>query len=369
MNNIIRKIIHIDMDAFYASVEQRDNPDFKGKAVIVGGISGRGVVCAASYEARKFGVRSAMSMKIARGKCPNGIYLNPRMAKYKEVSRQIREIFLEYSDLVEPLSLDEAYIDVTENKKTIPLASRIAREIKDRIMRQTGLVASAGAGPNKFIAKLASDYDKPDGLVVIPPEKVKSFISNMDVGRIPGVGPSTKKKLAEMGISKIKDLVECPLAKLVVRLGKTGSFLSGLSRGEDSRQVNPNREAKSVGEETTFERDLLYKEEIIPVIKSLALQVEKRLEKNELMGKTITLKVKYYDFKMITRSKTLPDHVWCCKDILSAVNSLVPKTEIGTRRVRLVGVTVSNFYYLSYPIQMTLFSASPLTHYWVNRRS
>ncbi len=351
----VRKIIHVDMDAFYASVEQLDNPSLRNKEVVVGGTSARGVVCAASYEARKFGVRSAMAIKIAKEKCPKASFIQPRMERYKEISRQIRKIFLDYTPLVEPLSLDEAYLDVTKNRKSIPYATTIAKEIKERIRSEIGLTASAGVGPNKFIAKLASEYDKPDGLVIVPPEKVSRFIAPLDVQRIPGVGPATQKKLAGMKIQKIKDLLDFPMENLVDRLGKAGSFFYQIARGDDDRPVNPDREVKSIGEETTFERDLLQKEQIIPILEQLALQVEKRLAKLDLKGKTVTLKVKYGDFKVHTRSRTMGEYIRNHADIISTVHLLIPKTEMGKRPVRLVGITVSNFYRPSRPEQLTLF--------------
>ncbi|MBI5185527.1 MAG: DNA polymerase IV [Nitrospinae bacterium] len=350
-----RKIIHMDMDAFYASVEQLDKPSLGKKPVIVGGITGRGVVCAASYEARKFGVRSAMPMKIAREKCPHGVYLEPRMGRYKEISNMIMEILQEYTDLIEPLSLDEAYLDVTENKKGLPYASIVAREAKKKIRQETGLTASAGAGPSKFIAKLASDHDKPDGIVVVPPEKVWSFISGMEVGKIPGVGLATESRLREMGIFKIKDLAEYPVEKLHDRLGKHGLFLSGLARGVDERPVYSHREIKSIGEETTFDRDLLLKEEIVPILSDLAGEVERRLIKNGKKGRTVTLKVKTGDFRNSTRSRTLPDPVFQRSELLSIVNGLIPKTSIGRERVRLVGITVSNFFKPAAYEQLRLF--------------
>jgi len=343
------------MDAFYASVEQMDNPALKNRAVIVGGLSARGVVCAASYEARKFGVRSAMSTLMAREKCPDGVYLRPRMERYAEISEKIMGILLEYSDLVEPLSLDEAYLDVTTNKKGVPLASTIAKEIKHRIRKEIGLTASAGAGPNKFIAKLASDFDKPDGLVVVPPEKAWNFIAGMGVNRIPGVGPATEKRLREMGIAKIKDLAAYPLEKLLDRFGKTGAYLSRVALGEDERPVQSDRESKSIGEETTFEQDLLLERDILPILEELAFQVERRLFNSGLQGRTITLKVKTARFKIATRSKTGKDYLCRYDDIMAVARELVPKTVIGRERVRLVGISVSNFFRPPVYEQMRLF--------------
>lgn len=353
-----RKIIHIDMDAFYASVEQRDNPELKGKAVIVGWNSPRGVVCAASYEARESGVHSAMAMAVARKLCPRGIYINPRIKLYSEVSRQIRAIFDEYTDLVEPLSLDEAFLDVTENRKGIPYASTAAREIKERIKAKLGLTASAGVGPNKFIAKIASDMDKPDGLVVVTPDQVEDFLRDLPVGKIHGVGAVTEERLKQLGIRTIGQLACSSLTTLKAEFGKIGAALHSLGRGIDYRPVNPEREHKSIGQETTFEQDLVDRAEVREHLRKLAGDVEGRLRGHDLKGRTVTIKVKYHDFTLNTRSHTLPHYVDDRESILAEAVSLSRKTEIGRRPVRLVGISISNLSENPVYEQLALFTAT-----------
>jgi DNA polymerase-4 len=341
-SEIERKIIHIDMDAFYASVEQRDDPGLKGKAVIVGWNSPRGVVCAASYEARGSGVRSAMAMVKARELCPRGVFINPRMERYSEVSRQINACFKEYTDLVEPLSLDEAFLDVTDNKKGIPYASTIARELKERIKGDLGLTASAGVAPNKFIAKIASDMEKPDGLVVVTPEQVEGFLRDLPVGAIHGVGSVTEGRLRQLGIHTIGQLARMPAAGLEAEFGKMGAMLHELANGRDRRPVDPDREHKSIGHETTFERDLVDEEEILAHLRKLAGDVETRLGSCGMRGRTVTLKVKYHDFTLNTRSRTLPLYIEDRESIMADVLPLIRKTDIGSRPVRLVGISISN---------------------------
>ncbi|MGM0530843.1 MAG: DNA polymerase IV, partial [Bacteroidota bacterium] len=284
------------MDAFYASIEQRDNPELKGKPVAVGKGSERGVVSAASYEARKYGIHSAMSSKIARQKCPGLIFVPGRMDVYKAVSGEFMEIFFDYTDLVEPLSLDEAYLDVTKNKKNIQSATRIAKEIKERIYEETGLTASAGVSINKFLAKIASDYDKPDGLYVIRPEEAEKFIEALPVEKFHGVGSVTAEKMHHLGIHTGADLKQKPLTWLNKYFGKVGLHYYNISRAIDDREVNPERIRKSVGTERTFEKDLQTRFEIITALYHIEKELMRRMERSGSFGKTLTLKVKFSDF-------------------------------------------------------------------------
>ncbi|MCM2323847.1 MAG: DNA polymerase IV [Oligoflexia bacterium] len=361
----MRKIIHIDMDAFFASVEQRDRPELIGKPVVVGGDpEGRGVVAAASYEARRFGIRSAISAAKAKRLCPNAVFLRPDFAKYSKVSRQIREIFLSVTPLVEPLSLDEAYLDVTENLLHEPLASKIALQLKERIRRETGLTASAGVAPNKFVAKVASDFRKPDGLVVVPPEKVLEFVAKLPVGKLWGVGPVTEKKLQSMGIWTAADLRVRSPVELEAALGSFGGFLHGLARGEDSRPVEPERESKSCGAERTFERDLLELDELVAILRELVEEVAEWLQKAERPGRTITLKLRYADFRTITRSRTLEARTHDPLRILAAAEKLLREnTDAGTVPARLIGVSVSGLLSGEEPEQLWLRFPPPWDHF------
>lgn len=339
----MRKIIHVDMDAFYASIEQRDRPEWKGKPLVVGGDpEGRGVVASASYEARKFGVRSAMSSSQAKRLCPRAIFVYPDFTRYVEASRKIREIFLSVTPLVEPLSLDEAYLDVTENLLDEPLASRIARHIKDRIKTKLRLTASAGVGPNKFIAKVASDLKKPDGLVVIPPNHVAAFVEKLPVEKLWGVGPATTEKLHSAGLKTTADIRSKTEAQMVALLGSFGSFLHGLAHGEDSRPVEPEREPKSSGSERTFERDILDLWALESKLQELSEEVATELRKIGRPGRTVTLKLRYSDFETITRSKTITQFLDSPESIARiAIALLRGNTEAGSRPVRLIGVSVS----------------------------
>ncbi|HET6992741.1 MAG TPA: DNA polymerase IV, partial [Bacteroidia bacterium] len=304
-----RKIIHIDMDAFYASVEQRDFPELRGKPVIVGSSEGRGVVMTASYEARKSGVHSAMPGKEAKRRCPDGIFVPPRFSVYKEVSQHIREIFHRYTDLVEPLSLDEAYLDVTENKLQIASAIEIAKAIKDAIRNETQLTASAGVSVNKFVAKVASGMQKPDGLTFIHPEKIEAFMEQLPVEKFHGIGKVTAEKMNKSGLFTGADLKKLSLEELVKQYGKPGRFYYNIVRGIDDRPVESERETKSVSAEDTFSEDTLDIEKMEAELDKLSAIVFRRLEKYELFGRTVTLKVKYHDFKIISRSKTFPERV------------------------------------------------------------
>lgn len=337
-----RKIVHIDMDAFFASVEQRDNPDLRSRPVAVGGSQQRGVVAAASYEARKFGVRSAMASVTAIRKCPDLIFVKPRFEIYRSVSQQIHAIFSSYTSLIEPLSLDEAYLDVTDNIPGIPLASDVAAKIRHRIFQETRLTASAGISYNKFLAKMASGQRKPNGQFVIPPERGEAFVATLPVEKFHGVGPATAEKMKRLGIHNGADLKEQSLAFLQQNFGKSGHYFYEIARGIDQRQVQPNRVRKSIGAENTFQVDLVdldkAKAALVPVIE----KVVSYCERNGIRGKTVTLKVKYEDFEQITRSRSLPASVDDVEQIklhaFSLLESLFP-TEKG---VRLLGVTLSS---------------------------
>ena len=338
-----RKIIHVDMDAFYASVEQRDQPEYRGKPVVVGGSpQGRGVVAAASYEARKFGIHSAMPASRAVQLCPNAVFLKPRFDVYKEVSNQIREIFFEYTDLVEPLSLDEAYLDVTVNHKNNPSATLIAREIKKRIREATELTASAGVAGNKFLAKIASDPDKPDGLSIITPEEAEEFIEELPIGDFYGVGKATQQKMEKLGIRTGRDLKKWSEVDLVKQFGKSGHHYYKIVRGIDNRRVKPDRIRKSIGKERTFSEDVSDLEWIHEFLDDLSEKISKSMKKLDASGKTITLKVRYRNFETVTRSATLHHYTHRAEDLAATAKSLLSDTEAGSREVRLLGISVSS---------------------------
>lgn len=339
----IRKIIHVDMDAFYASVEQRDNPELRGKPVAVGYGGPRGVVAAASYEARRFGVYSAMPSLTAKRLCPELIFIEHRFDVYRSVSRQIREIFLRYTDLVEPLSLDEAYLDVTWNKIGLPSATLIAQRIKREVLRATGLTASAGVSFNKFLAKVASDVNKPDGLTVITPEDAPTFLSALPIEKFYGVGPATAEKMHQLGIRNGADLLNFSEQRLVRTFGKAGSYYYEAARGIDRREVIPTRERKSLGAERTFERDLVTEQEMLERLEPITREVAEDLEKRELQGRTVTLKIKYADFVQRTRSRSPGEVVDGFDALWAVVRRLLHEPELPGRPVRLLGVTVSNF--------------------------
>ena len=305
MDSPTRKIIHVDMDAFYASVEQRDNPELKGKPVAVGG-GHRGVVAAASYEARKFGIRSAMPSVTAKRRCPDLVFVKPRFDVYRAVSQQIRAIFADYTDLIEPLSLDEAYLDVSEDRRNLGSAKAIAEEIRARIRSETGLTASAGVSYCKFIAKLASDHNKPDGLCVIPPHKGAAFVATLPVKRFHGVGPVTAAKMEKLGISTGADLASWPIEQLEAHFGSSGRWYWRIARGIDEREVKPDRPYKSVSAERTFDVDYVEAEDLKRELARVAGYAWQRIERSEVKGRTVTLKVKFGDFTQITRSKSLP---------------------------------------------------------------
>ena len=338
---LLRKIIHVDMDAFYASVEQLDNPDLRGKAIAVGGGGPRGVVSAASYEARKFGVRSAMSGYLAKKNCPHLIFVRPRFDRYTEISRKIRSIFHEYTDLVEPLSLDEAYLDVTQNKKGNPSASLIAKEIRQRIFDETGLTASAGISINKFIAKVASDYNKPNGQKTVNPEEVEAFLENLAIGKFYGVGKVTTEKMYQLGIFTGKDLKEKSIEFLSAHFGKSGAYYYYVVRGIHNSEVKPHRTAKSVGTEHTFFENLVSEVFMEEKLQNIANELDRRLQKKKIAGKTVTLKIKYSDFTVQTRSKTLPYFISDKSLIMETVKELLYQ-ERPKDSVRLLGISLSN---------------------------
>lgn len=338
----LRKIIHVDMDAFYASVEQRDDPGLRGKPVAVGGMRERGVVAAASYEARKFGVRSAMPSVTARRKCPGLIFVKPRFDVYREVSHRIRAIFAEYTPLVEPLSLDEAYLDVTENLKGMRSATEIAEEIRGRIREETGLTASAGVSYNKFLAKMASDERKPDGLFVITPRMGPAFVEALPVGRFHGIGPATAAKMEWLGIRSGGDLRGKTLLFLQEHFGKAGDYYFALARGIDERQVCPDRIRKSVGAETTFAADLFTAEEARMALGPLIGKVWSHCEGAGLRGRTVTLKAKYADFQQITRSRTLEAPASSRGAVEEVALALLEGLFPVSKGIRLLGVTLSS---------------------------
>nr|WP_262894844.1 DNA polymerase IV [Hymenobacter guriensis] len=337
-----RKIIHLDMDAFYASVEQRDNPALRGKPVAVGGARQRGVVAAASYEARQFGVRSAMPSTTALRKCPELIFVKPRFEVYKAVSRQIREIFAQYTPLIEPLSLDEAYLDVTDNLRGLGSATQIATEIRAEILRQTQLTASAGISYNKFLAKLASDYRKPNGQFVIKPAQGLAFVEGLRVGEFHGIGPATAARLNQLGIFSGLDLRQQTETFLRQHFGKAGSYYYHIARAIDHRPVRPDRQRKSIGSETTFEQDLTTPEELKIGLQPCLESVWGYCQRADVRGRTITLKVKYADFQQITRSRTLLGPVSSQAALEQVSGELLAGLLPLPKGVRLLGVTLSN---------------------------
>ena len=336
------KIIHVDMDQFFAAVEQRDNLELKGKPIAVGHDAERGVVSTASYEARRFGVHSAQSIQVAKRLCPQLIIVEPHFQRYKEVSAQLHEIFHDYTDLIEPISLDEAFLDVTENKRGIELGVDIAREIKQRIRETTGLTASAGVSYCKFLAKIASDWRKPDGLTVIHPDRALDFIAQLKVEKIWGVGQKTAEKMHRMGIFTGMDLRNTSLTRLTQEFGKMGQGFYDFARGIDHRPVVSEWERKSVSCEQTFETDISENAAVTIHLYHTVLELERRIKKNDFEGRTLTLKVKFLDFKQITRSMTV-DHVLCTKDdILPLAKQLMQGVEYHSHPIRLLGLGVSN---------------------------
>jgi DNA polymerase IV len=336
-----RKIIHIDMDAFYASVEQMDNPELRGKPIAVGGSESRGVVAAASYEARKFGVRSAISGVLAKKYCPELIFVRPRFERYKEISNQIHKIFRDYTDLIEPLSLDEAYLDVTQNKKGNPSASLLAQEIRNRIFNEVGLTASAGISMNKFVAKIASDYNKPNGQKTVTPDEVIPFLEVLPIRKFYGVGKVTTEKMYQLGIFTGLELKSKSLEFLEKHFGKSGSYYYYVVRGIHNSEVKSSRIAKSVAAEHTFEVNLSSEVFMLEQLELIAISLERRLKKYNVSGKTVTLKIKYSDFTQQTRSKTLPYFIADKGLILEAVKELLYQERMKDS-VRLLGISMSN---------------------------
>lgn len=338
----LRKIIHVDMDAFFASVEQRDHPELRGKPVAVGGGSERGVVAAASYEARPYGVRSAMASVTARRRCPDLIFVKPRFDVYREVSQQIRAIFANFTHLVEPLSLDEAYLDVTEDRLEIGSATRIAEEIRARIKAETGLTASAGVSYNKFLAKLASDQNKPDGLCVITPARGAAFVATLPVSRFHGVGPKTAEKMARLGIVTGADLAAQPQALLERHFGSFGPTLHNLARGICHRTVKPDRERKSIGAEDTFLTDLTDPAAMAAELERISRTIWSRIGERPVAGRTVVLKMKYQDFRIVTRSQSLPRPVTSEEEFRVIGVGLLQRLVPVAKPVRLLGLTLSN---------------------------
>lgn len=339
----LRKIIHVDMDAFYASVEQRDAPELRGKPVIVAWKGNRSVVCAASYEARAFGVRSAMPAIRAERLCPAAIFIAPDFTRYRAVSKSVREIFKRHTDLIEPLSLDEAYLDVTENKMGLPTATLVARTIREQIRKELNLTASAGVAPNKFLAKLASDWRKPDGLFVIQPEEVDVFLLPLPVGRLPGVGKVTEEKLGQLGIKTVGELRAHERAKLEDEFGRFGARLHDLARGTDENPVVPDRPTKSISVEDTFPDDVLLPE-TEPMIRRLAEKLWSASRKESRVPRTVVLKLKTKEFKILTRSYTPHAPPSSCEELIDIALQLLERVDHGPhQRYRLVGVGLSNF--------------------------
>jgi DNA polymerase-4 len=349
----VRKIVHVDMDAFYASVEQRDNPDLRGKPVVVAWRGNRSVVCAASYEARRYGVRSAMPAVRAERLCPDAIFIPPDFVRYKAVSRAVREVFERHTDLIEPLSLDEAYLDVTENKMGLPTATRVAKMIREQIYEELHLTASAGVASNKFLAKIASDWKKPNGLFVIQPHEAQAFLLPLPVGRIPGVGQVTESRMKAVGITTVGDLYALELSALERHFGSYGVRLYQLARGIDHNPVVPNRASKSISAEDTFPEDIPLAD-IEPQIRRLAEKIWKSSNGNARAAKTVVLKLKTKEFNRLTRSLTSMAPPSSCDELASIALALRERVELGPKQlIRLVGVGLSNFQTAEVP-------ASPL---------
>ena len=352
----LRAILHLDMDAFYPAVEILDNPALKGKPVIVGGSRERGVVSSASYEARKFGVHSAQPIATAMRLCPHGIFLPGRMSRYKEVSTQIFEIFYRFTSLVEPLSIDEAFLDVTGSTRLFGQPVEIAKKIKQIVVEETGLTVSAGVAPSKFVAKIASDMDKPDGLTVVPPESIRQFLDPLPIKKMCGIGKVTQEALSRLNVHTFRDLSRVPLKVLEQRFGKHGLKMHQLSMGMDHRDVVLGHDVKSVGHEETFSQDILDKDLARKELLALANKVARRMRQKGATGRTVTLKVKYSDFIQITRSSTLPKSTDDGLEIYSTVCHLLEKTEVGNRPVRLLGLSISQISFHDAESQLPLFT-------------
>ncbi len=351
---LARKIIHFDMDAYYASIEVRDDPSLRGKPLIVGGSpDSRGVVCTASYEARKFGVRSAMACATAYRLCPEAVFIRPNFEKYTENSKAIREIFSRYTSLIEPLSLDEAYLDVTHNELGLR-ATQIAKRIQDDIISELNLTGSAGVAPNKLVAKIASDVNKPKGITVVMPEQVLPFMGTLALRKIHGIGPATEKRLEQKGFRNCRDLWPFSERQLEAELGNLGSWLYLRTRGIDERPVRVSRERKSLGKEDTFSVDILDLELLDKELVTLVEKVSQAMKRKEILGKTVTLKVKYSDFTLATRSHTLPNPISEVRDILEVARDLMKLTEAGRSKIRLLGVSLGNLSRAEAPFRLGL---------------
>ncbi len=356
----VRKIIHVDMDMFYAAVELRDHPEWRGRPLVIGGRpDSRSVATTANYEARRFGIHSGMSCAEARRRCPHCLFIPPDFEKYRRVSEQVHAIFREYTDLVEPVSLDEAYLDVTRNRRNEPSATRLAREIKRRIVAATGLTASAGVASTLFVAKIASDACKPDGLCVVRPGRVMEFIRPLPVAKLPGVGRVSDSQLAALGIRTVADLEKKPLSFLEEHFGKFGRWLHDLARGIDERPVTPWRERLSYGAEETFARDIRNKEPLREYLRECARRVYGELLEEGKRGRTVTLKIKYHDFQVITRRRTCADFLDSAEAVYGAACELLERTEAGRRPVRLAGIALSNF---ALPRRVKEWGEAPLFH-------
>ncbi len=364
-----KAIIHLDMDAFYAAAEVLDNPTLRGKPVIVGGGKERGVVSSASYEARQFGVHSAQPTATAMQLCPQGIFLPVRMQRYKEISRRIFGIFHRFSPLVEPLSLDEAFVDVTGSIRLFGPPEEIAAAIKQRVVTETGLTVSAGVAPSKFVAKIASDLQKPDGLTIVPQRKVRDFLDSLSIEKLWGVGKATRETLSHLGVKTIGDLRCVPSELLVRRLGKHGLHLHLLAQGVDEREVEPEREVKSIGHEETYSIDIRNVKIARKELLALATRVARRLRQHGFAGRTVTLKVKYNDFVQVTRSVTLPESIDDGREIFRCCCELLKKTEVGKKPVRLFGVALSQLSFGDGEKQLALFDEveSPLKRRRLNK--
>ena len=355
-----RKIVHVDMDAFYASVEQRDNLELRGKPVVVAWRGKRSVVCAASYEARRFGVRSAMAVTHAERLCPQAVFVPPDFTRYRAASRAVREVFLRHTDLIEPLSLDEAYLDVTENKTGLATATKVASTIRRQIREELDLTASAGVAPNKFLAKIASDWRKPNGLFVIQPAEVEEFLTPLPVGRIPGVGKVTEQKLSRLGLHLVGELRARSLRELQMLFGRYGQRLYELARGIDENPVVPNRPTQSISAEDTFEQDVLLAE-TEPIIRRLAEKTWEASRKESRIARTVVLKLKTAGFQVLTRSQTPSSPPASCEDLTQIALSLREKVNLGpTQRFRLVGVGLGNFHNPQETGEPSLFSTEPI---------
>ncbi len=354
-STILKSIIHLDMDAFYPAVEVLDNPDLRGKAVVVGGSKERGVVSSASYEARRFGVHSAQPIATAVRLCPNAIFLMGRMDRYRQVSKQIFEVFLRFTPLVEPLSIDEAFLDVTGSERLLGDPVQIAKTIKATVLGEIGLTVSAGVAPSKFVAKIASDMDKPDGLTIVAPHKVRVFLDPLPMKKMWGVGKVTQKALARLNIHTFKDLRLFRPDFLERKFGKNGLRMHRLAMGMDERNVEPEHEIKSVGHERTFMHDIMDSGDAKKALLGLATRVARRMRRKKMTGKTVSLKVKYYDFKQITRAKTLAEFTDDGLEIYKTACDLVQKTQVGKRPVRLLGISLSQLSFVNGAGQLSLF--------------